>query len=123
MVLITAHWGPAPLKHDDDELLVRASAVLKSQAGARKLVPWETLPPSIADAASPIKKTRSPPSRAPRGALVSLVFNSSSSISPRPRPRPYFFKTDITHDINSRHIRYLEVARILCIWSWMLLNL
>ena len=34
------------LLEDDGELLVRASAVLKSQAGARKLVPWETRSPS-----------------------------------------------------------------------------
>ena len=34
-----------------------------------------------------------------------------------------FFKTGITHDTNLRHIRYLEVARILCIRSWLLLNL
>ena len=33
-----------------------------------------------------------------------------------------FFKTDITYDTDLRHIRYLEVARILCIWSWLLLN-
>jgi hypothetical protein len=34
-----------------------------------------------------------------------------------------FFKTDITYDTNLRHIQYLEVARLLCIWSWFLLNL
>ena len=34
-----------------------------------------------------------------------------------------FFKTDITHDTNLHHIRYLEVARILGIWSWLLLNI
>ena len=34
-----------------------------------------------------------------------------------------FFKTDMAHDTNLRHIRYLEVARMLCIWSWLLLNL
>ena len=34
-----------------------------------------------------------------------------------------FFKTDITYDTNLRHIRYLKVARILCIWCWLLLNL
>ena len=39
-------------------------------------------------------------------------------------PRPYFFfKTDITYNINLRHTRYLKVTRILCIWSWLLLNL
>ena len=34
-----------------------------------------------------------------------------------------FFKPDITYDTDLRHIRYVEVARILCIWSWLLLNL
>ena len=34
-----------------------------------------------------------------------------------------FFKTDITYNTNLRHTRYLKVKRILCIWSWLFLNL
>ena len=34
-----------------------------------------------------------------------------------------FSSPRLTYDTSLRHVRYLEVARILCIWSWSLLNI
>ena len=58
------------------------------------------------------------------GWIRSRIGNGPSRKAHGPFPHDLtFFKTDITYDTNLRHIRYLEVARILCIWSWLLLNL
>ena len=48
--------------------------------------------------------------------------NRKAHVGPFPHDLT-FFKTDITYDTNLRHIRYLEVARVLCIWSSLPLNL
>ena len=66
---------------------------------------------------------------APSRGLEWAGFEAASVTDPAGRRTVHFpttlpfFKTDIAYDTNLRHIRYLEVARILCIWSWLLLNL
>ena len=66
---------------------------------------------------------------APSRGLEWARFEAASATDPAGRRTVHFpttlpfFKTDITYDTNLRHIRYLEVARILYIWSWLLLNL
>ena len=66
---------------------------------------------------------------APSRGLGWAGFEAASATDPAGRRTIHFphdltfFKTDITYDTNLHHIRYLEVARILCIWSWLLLNL
>ena len=58
------------------------------------------------------------------GWIRSRIGNEPSRKAHGPFPHDLaFFKSDIMHDTNLRHIRYLEVARILCTWSWLLLNL
>ena len=58
------------------------------------------------------------------GWIRSRIGNGPSRKAHGPFPHDLtFFKTAITHDINLRHILLLEVARILCIWSWLLLDL
>ena len=58
------------------------------------------------------------------GLIRSRIGNGPSRNAHGPFPHDLtFFKTDITYDTNLRHTRYIEVTRILCIWSWLLLNL
>ena len=58
------------------------------------------------------------------GWIRSRIGNGPSRKAHGPFPHDLtFFKTDITYDTHLRHTRHLDVARILCIWSWLLLNL
>ena len=67
--------------------------------------------------------------RAPSWGLEWAGYEAASTTDPAgtrtvhfPTTLP-FSKPTIRMTPNLRHIRYLEVARILCIWSWLLLNL
>ena len=56
--------------------------------------------------------------------IRSRIGNGPSRKAHGPFPQDLtFFKTDITYDTNLRHTQYIEVTRILCIWSWLSLNL
>ena len=65
---------------------------------------------------------------APSRGLEWAGFEAASATDPAGRRTVHFshdltfFKTDITYDTNLRHIRYVEMARIFCIRSWLLLD-
>ena len=67
---------------------------------------------------------------APSRGLEWARFEAASATDPAGR-RTVHFSTTLPFSkptlrmtrTNLRHIRYLEVARIICIWSWLLLNL